>query len=688
MEPVKSLSTAGRVLTRDEVEELLRAPIQLMSYWVRQRHFPHLANNLHPGDLSLSVRVQNCLKNLKASQGVTDLSQLSRFTIGELLHLNNFGRKSLIDLLTSVMPMILDNAARPFNDSCLDNPMISASVTGAAERLRSQSYSASIHCTDPRFKSEVGTLLYIANSSSDDPPLGASATLHTVAHRLVGRSRDNKPPELTLGTIRKIRYKVARARRMPLEKELEEITRAFAQGRKLEIIVSFLGWGGRGVKTLQAVGNEFQITRERVRQVTSKFIGNIRQVQVYAPTLKRTIFHINMHITAAMNDAQTDLCQKGITKSLFCLDGVVNAARLLGVSAPFVIEEHNGIQMAVRHEDMGLSKFIVGLAKRRVSHAGLGKVGDLCDLVQNERGTSIEGSAVARILQSLASLHWLDERKEWFLLDNTRRNHLVGLVAKVLSVAPSIHVNEMRAAIAGDLRGMGFAPPKNVVLEFCRIACRCKVEGDTIVAKFPPPVAEVLSKAEQIAYSILAEYGPLLHRSDFERKCIERGMNASTFSVYLGRAPIIARYGPGVYGLRGAHVVPGDVQRCIPPTMSRLHDHGWTANAMLWLAVELSPAALSSGVIGVPAEIQRFVAGKYLLRTQDGSEVGKLAISGYSGWGLGPLFRKRGGEPGDVLVLTFDLQRHEAIGRIGTKEDVFANVEEFGATPATSKSVP
>ena len=225
---------------------------------------------------------------------------------------------------------------------------------------------------------------------------------------------------------------------------------------------------------------------------------------------------------------------------------------------------------------------------------------------------------------------------------------------------------------------MGFAPPKKVVLEFCRIACGCKVEGETIVAKRPPSVAEVLSKAELIAYSILAECGPLLHRYDFERKCIERGMNPSTFSIYLGRAPsLLARYGPGVYGLRGAHVVPGDVERCIPPTTKRLHDHGWTANAMPWLAAELSPAALSSGVIGVPAGIQRFVTGKYVLRTQDGSEVGNLAISGSSGWGLKPLFRKRGGEPGDVVVLTFDVQRHEVVGRLGTKEEMFANVEEL-----------
>jgi hypothetical protein len=222
---------------------------------------------------------------------------------------------------------------------------------------------------------------------------------------------------------------------------------------------------------------------------------------------------------------------------------------------------------------------------------------------------------------------------------------------------------------------MGFAPPKTVIMEFCRIACNCKIEGAMIIAKAPPSAAEVLSKSEQIAYSVLADNGPLLHRSDFERKCIGRGMNPTTFSIYLGRLSILARYAPGVYGLRGAPIGPGDVERCTAPAMKRLHDHGWTTNAMPWLAVELSPAALSSGIITVPSGIRPFIEGRYVLRTRDGSEVGNLVVSRSAGWGLRPFFRKRGGEPGDVVVLTFDLQRHEAVVRVGTKEDVYTNIE-------------
>jgi hypothetical protein len=551
VDPLKNPSTADLALTRAEIEKLLQSLPRLTSDEVR-RHFPRLPSSLRPVDLSLSTRVQNCLQRLKASRGVTDLSQLSGLTIGELLHLRNFGPKSLTNLLSSVMPVILDNGTQPFSDAYQDKQPISAAVTTAAERLRAQSYAVRIRGTDPRFKSEFSTLLYVANSSSDDLALDVSASLHAVAHRLVDRTRDSIPPEKTLETIRKIRNKIARARKMPLEQELGEITRAFGMARDAEIIVSFFGWAGRGVKTLQAVGNDFHITRERVRQITSRFIKKVPRTHPFTPTLKRTMVQISKHLPAAVTDIQAELCRLGITQSLFCLEGVVSAAKVLSEPIPFIIDEHHGIRTAVRYKDVGLLKAIVRLARKTVSHAGLGKVGGLCDLIQEERGTSIDSLVVVRVLQSLASLHWLDEQNEWFLLDDVRRNHLVTLVTKVISVAPSIHVNEMRTAISGDFRGMGFPPPKSVVIEFCKVACNCEVEGHTIIAKHPPSVVEALSKVEQLAYLVLADNGPFLHRSDFERKCIERGMNPNTFRKYLATLPILVRYAPGVYRLRGA----------------------------------------------------------------------------------------------------------------------------------------
>ena len=674
MDSSPPLFIANKPLTRADVEEILQSPDQRVPQKFLRRHFPRLPSSVRVNHLILTARVQNCLRNLKRSHGLTDLSDLSRFTINDLLHLKNFGRTSLANLLSAALPVVLDQATG-VSTVVPTSTLASQRVTQAAEKLRAQPYSGRVSCTDPRFRSELNSLLSIANASSDDPALLPSASLHSVAHRLVGRQRDTVPPDHTLDVITRIRRRIARARRLPLERELEEITRGFVSGRNVNLLVCFYGWSGDGQKTLQAVGDRFGMSRERVRQIARKLTRKITSPYPYAPTLKRIAISVGKLLPATADDVETEMQRNGSTESCFRLDGVASAAGLLGVPLPFNIEHHKGIRMVVRQADAGLAKSIIQTSKKVASHAGLGKITDICDLVQEETGSQVPGSLVRNVLKSISSVRWLDEQSEWFFVDNVPRNHLLTLVNKVLSIAPRIHVNEMRAAISGDRRGMGFAPPKAVVLEFCRIAGKCEIDGDNIVATQAPLLTHVLSKSEQLAYKILTQNGPLLHRHDFEQKCVDAGMNLNTFLNYVGSLPILARYGPGVYGLRGASITPGDVERCIPPAISRLRDHGWTSDAKPWLAIELSPAALSSGVIAVPAGVVRFIVGKYMLKAKDGSEIGTCSISGHSGWGLRPFFQRRGGEAGDVLLLTFDLQRHEATALLGTKEDIFGGFD-------------
>jgi hypothetical protein len=74
---------------------------------------------------------------------------------------------------------------------------------------------------------------------------------------------------------------------------------------------------------------------------------------------------------------------------------------------------------------------------------------------------------------------------------------------------------------------------------------------------------------------------------------------------------------------------------------------------------------LGNGVVQLPAGFRQQMKGRYLLRTEDGLTVGTLVVSDQATWGLGPLFRRRGGEPGDILLQTFDLRQREVTARLG-----------------------
>jgi hypothetical protein len=74
---------------------------------------------------------------------------------------------------------------------------------------------------------------------------------------------------------------------------------------------------------------------------------------------------------------------------------------------------------------------------------------------------------------------------------------------------------------------------------------------------------------------------------------------------------------------------------------------------------------LSNGIVSIPAALKAFVQGRFGLMTDDNSKIGTLAVKDNSGWGLGPFFTRRGGEPDDYLSILFDLSQRVATVRIG-----------------------
>ncbi len=59
------------------------------------------------------------------------------------------------------------------------------------------------------------------------------------------------------------------------------------------------------------------------------------------------------------------------------------------------------------------------------------------------------------------------------------------------------------------------------------------MENDLIAANPPLVMQDVLSGVEAVMAEVLIEHGPVLSRQEFEKLCLDSGMNRSTFYVYI-----------------------------------------------------------------------------------------------------------------------------------------------------------
>jgi hypothetical protein len=159
-----------------------------------------------------------------------------------------------------------------------------------------------------------------------------------------------------------------------------------------------------------------------------------------------------------------------------------------------------------------------------------------------------------------------------------------------------------------------------------------------------------------------------MRRTELEEIVVgSHGMKQNSFYIYLTYSPILERYAPGVFGLRGARTSAAEISTMVPPLRRSqvLRDHGWTPERRIWIVYRLSPGARGTGVLTVPAALAPLLHGQFDLVTDERTSIGSITIESAKLWGLGAFYRRRGVEAGDHVLLTFGLSERTARVEVG-----------------------
>ena len=366
---------------------------------------------------------------------------------------------------------------------------------------------------------------------------------------------------------------------------------------------------------------------------------------------------------------------EGLTKKPFQLENIKEIVGLFKIDCPFILREVGGRMYILSDESEITVNLIHKKSRKAIEHWGASTIEEITSQL-SEENQNISNEFVEQVLTSRGDFCWLDKESGWFWLKAVPRNRLYNQMRKVLSVAEKIDISELRSGISRHHRTKSLAPPKRVLLEFCKQSNLGTVEDDLIISDNNLNWEEELSNTEQFIVLILKENSNVMRRVDLEKVCMELGMSNPAFQVSLSYSPVIIKFGVGVYGLRGINIPIGLIESLTNSASKKrgrvLKDFGWKNNN-IWIAYQLSESAIKSGVIGVPASVKDYIEGEFRLRTEENQTVGRIVIKETSAWGFSAFFRRRGGETGDYMLLIFNTENKEIIIHIGD-EDL---IEEF-----------
>ena len=347
-----------------------------------------------------------------------------------------------------------------------------------------------------------------------DPRLGdllqqvglGAATVQELLDRVTKRSHALPGPNVAV-QLRRLREAAQAKGRLTLEEELADMmaSRLVGHAERTHLIVArYLGWDGRGGATLQAVGGEFGMSRERVRQICAPVAKTLAATKPFAPVLDRVLSVVVERIPAPVSAIEKTLVAERLTAAPFSLEGLTKAADVLGRQVPFEITGQPEDRMVLPPQMLAVEKRISRCARKcarkSVEHWGVANVEDITAQVTEQLSEPAHPELVAQVLQRNEDFQWLDEAGGWFWLSSVTRNRLLNRINKVLSVSPRINVAELRAGVAREYRMQGFAPPQRVLLELCRQAAGYLVEGNMVSADPPVAWGKALNETEKSWY--------------------------------------------------------------------------------------------------------------------------------------------------------------------------------------------
>ncbi|MBN2473868.1 MAG: hypothetical protein JXB62_04635 [Pirellulales bacterium] len=610
---------------------------------IMQRRLPKPPRGMRLESLRLENRTHNCLQREGYAERPEDLGGL---TVTELLSIRAFGAKCLVDLLTSL-------ETRVAREGDLDEKL-----TAEGKALRQMPNVQEIAFSDPR----LGPLLRSMDTESN--------TIGQMADRLIGRRLDPPDPARLREQIRELRQKISELSELPLEEELTQIFAPSFSARDRRIVAEYYGWDGRGNHTLEELGRQYDLSRERIRQICVRAVKRGRDAHVFAPVLDRTLRFLVKRFPIGFDKLQAELNASGLTRCGLPIESIRQAAEFLSRRPEFAVVDVGRNRVVVLPKHVRMPQAIVRAAKRVVTNYGAGTLAEVADELSDRFRGKVEPLLIRETLQSQDGMHWLDEKRNWFRLDALPQYGLPSLIEKVLSVTERIDVSKLRCAMARYRRNGRRLPPPQILLEFCRQMKGIRVEDNVIISDPPRDWTKVLTGVERSMVELLKRYGPVLERTVFEELCIHGGMNRFSFNAIVMSSPVVAQYGRSVYGLVGLKVdrkMVADLvsQKSAMPSNRVLKAFGETKDGKVYLAYKLSKAAISGGVVTVPAAVKRQVRGKFILRTDQGHKVGTLVAKKGCGWGLGPALRGGHAQQGDHMLLLLDTPKRQAHIHIG-----------------------
>ena len=447
-----------------------------------------------------------------------------------------------------------------------------------------------------------------------------------------------------------------------LEDELDLLKKKINFKRQ-DIIDYHYGLDGSGQKTLQTTGDYFKITRERVRQITSKYLKIIERKEIKG-----------LKIFNKINDLLKELCPiQTVTFEQYLIENKIVKKRFATNTILSLLKHYIKINNFITYEERRIidskndpkyRKILNYFSERNLNSFGLININFV------SKKFNIHNDQLFDLLKLKLDLSIINNT--WVYDNYKKRNRLYNLLQKIFNVNSKVNKFQILDALKRNRRLN--TPNLNAIILYCIKELNAVEKGANIIVPkksisqfFYDSKYKILSEIDQKIINCF-ENDKILTYKNLVSKLLDVGVNVSTAHIYASsNTPVLIKVRPGCYSLVGTEFYPNEKDEFYEKNKNKKgekirSDYDHNADGRIWVGYEINSKTRDRRNFRIENSIYDVLKGDY--KVEGMNHKIKINNQKYISKLANDLFKDKI-KIGDEIIFTFDVNSRKVDIEIG-----------------------
>lgn len=381
-----------------------------------------------------------------------------------------------------------------------------------------------------------------------------------------------------------------------------------------DVVDFYYGLDGTGLKTLQATGEKFNVTRERIRQINLQYLRLIKKRNIKGLINLVKIEEILDKITpiSCVNFEKYLIENKYVRKRILT-PTILSLLELFLKSKKFILL--NQKKIIDQKDHLKYSKF-----KNFFRGSNINKFG-LININSISKKFNLSIGQINDLLKFQEDISILDNK--WIYDSDKVRNRLFNILQKVFNISAKINKFEIIKAIKRMRRIE--TPSIEGVISYCAKELNANYDGVEITV----PVENIsnhffnssikIHSGIEISIIECFKNDKILTYRQLVSKLIDKGENENSSNQYVsGNTPVIIKVFPGCYSLVGTKLNPGEAEEFYQANKDKgnkiITEYDWNEDGSIWVGYEINQQTKDKRNFKISNSIFDLLKGDYIVK--------------------------------------------------------------------------